>query len=281
MKKPRDTRRPVEYWNESLASTEKHFHSNDNFVRYKQRLKEGEVVTDAMQSLELYTEAYVEDITYTYCRGDDLSDIKEKYIDIGIDRFVLTAGEYEKHRKEIEEQGYSPYWNYNFFYPHDVHSSYCMVSWFLCFGADPKKIGEIAPYLVKAGHDRLVDTILQRFQPDREISTEDACGRTFKLLQSVMDVDEKKAIKNLEKYLANWGKLMGTLKGLRSIGLLGTEGAKSNESLIANLDTIKNISYVGFWAWEVAMVVRFFEIDDSSFCDHEFYPKDLAHFKPG
>lgn len=249
-------------------------------AEYKERLERGDAKGDAIDTIKgSFTRLYLQDITYTYCRGDDLDEIKRKYIDIGIDRYIVACDELDKYQDELEEG--QRYWLKSLFYPHYVHSAYSMVSWFVCFGADEKKLGRIAPYLVRAGEDRLVDTILQRYQPDRQIATEDKCGRTFKLLQSVLDVDESKAIKNLEKYLASWGKLMGTLKGLESIGLTGTRGAKSNESLIANLDTIKNISYRGFWAWEVALVVRCFDIDDSSFRDHEFYPKDLAHYQPG
>lgn len=278
MIKPRDTRRPLEFWNDRLASKHKVFHSKDQVAIYRESLQSGSSAPPEIRDLQRkYCELYLEDITFSYCRGDSLDEIKEKYIDKGIDRYVFTCDEIDKHKEEIRR----PYWEHQLFYPHEVHSAYSMICWFVCFEADPKKLGRIAPYLAIAGKDRLVDTILQKYQPDREIAEEDKCGRTFKLLQSVMDVDEAKAIKNLEKYLANWGKLMGTLKGLRSIGVTGTEGAKSNESLIANLDTVKNIRYRGFWAWEVALVVRFFNIDDSSFCDHEFYPKDFARYRPG
>jgi len=278
----RDTRRPLEFWDEMLALQQEHAHSRDHVALYKERIESAEASTksDSIYFLKKgYAERYLEDVTYCYCRGDSLDEIKEKYIDGGIDRYVFTCGEIDKHREDIEDS--SCFWQSELFHPNDIHSAYSMMCWFVCFEADTKKLGRIAPYIARAGRDRLIDTILQKYQPDREIANEDRAVRTFKLLQSVMDVDEAKAIKNLEKYLANWGKLMGTLKGLRSIGLLGTRGAKSNESLIANLDTIENISYRGFWAWEVALVVRVFGIDDSSFCDHEFYPKDLAHYKPG
>lgn len=273
----RDTRRPLEYWDEMIALQQEFFHSKDRVALYKEKLESGVEVAEAVDFLQsTYAEKFLEDITYCYCRGDSLDEIKKKYIDGGIDRFVFTCGEFDKHREKLD----MPYWQDRLVKPNDVHSAYSMTSWFVCFEADPKKIERIAPYIAKAGVDRLIDTVLQKYQPDREISSEDKCVRTFKLLQSVLDVDEAKAIKNIEKYLSTWGKLMGTLKGLRSIGLTGTEGATSNESLIANLDTVKNISYRGFWAWEVAMVVRAFGIDDSSFSDHEFYPKDLARYRP-
>ena len=276
----RDTRRPLEFWDKMLALKQKYGGDIDCVAAYHEAMQNESHGLRPFFGLLMnkYTTGFLEEITYTYCRGDNLDEIKRLYVDEGIDRFIFVCGEIEKYRNH--EKMDNPYWEMTLFYPNEVHSALSMICWFVCFETDPGKLGQIAPYIAQAGKDRLVDTILKKYQPDREIATEDKCGRTFKLLQSVLDVDESKAIKNLEKYLANWGKLMGTLKGLKSIGLTGTQGAKSNESLVANLDTVKNVSYRGFWAWEVALVVRFFDIDDSSFCDHEFYPKDLAHYRP-
>jgi len=39
-----------------------------------------------------------------------------------------------------------------------------------------------------------------------------------------------------------------------------------------------NSRYVGYWAWDIAATVRVWGLDDSSFCDHKYYPKDLAHY---
>ena len=38
-------------------------------------------------------------------------------------------------------------------------------------------------------------------------------------------------------------------------------------------------AYIGYWSWEAALVVKLYNIDDSSFIDHPYYPKDLVHFK--
>ncbi|WP_428680745.1 PoNe immunity protein domain-containing protein [Photobacterium sanguinicancri] len=33
------------------------------------------------------------------------------------------------------------------------------------------------------------------------------------------------------------------------------------------------------WCWESALIVKLYDIDDSSFIDNEYYPKDLVHWK--
>jgi hypothetical protein len=36
--------------------------------------------------------------------------------------------------------------------------------------------------------------------------------------------------------------------------------------------------YTGYWAYDIAACAKAMGLDDSSFCDHKYYPKDLAHY---
>lgn len=38
--------------------------------------------------------------------------------------------------------------------------------------------------------------------------------------------------------------------------------------------------YCGYWSFEAAAVVKIMNLDDSSFIDNQYYPKDLVHQKP-
>lgn len=42
---------------------------------------------------------------------------------------------------------------------------------------------------------------------------------------------------------------------------------------------IRNLRYRGYWAWEVAAVVKLMGLDDESFKDNPYYPYDLVHYK--
>ncbi|AUS05351.1 PoNe immunity protein domain-containing protein [Pseudotamlana carrageenivorans] len=35
--------------------------------------------------------------------------------------------------------------------------------------------------------------------------------------------------------------------------------------------------YCGYWSFEAAAVVKIMNLDDSSFIDNQYYPKDLVH----
>jgi hypothetical protein len=45
------------------------------------------------------------------------------------------------------------------------------------------------------------------------------------------------------------------------------------------LDKIdENFGYTGYWSFESALMVKLWDIDDSSFRDHPHYPGDLVHW---
>ncbi|MEF2130468.1 PoNe immunity protein domain-containing protein [Pseudoalteromonas maricaloris] len=46
-----------------------------------------------------------------------------------------------------------------------------------------------------------------------------------------------------------------------------------------DIHLLDNDAYDGYWCWEIALVVKLFNIDDSSFIDHPYYPKDLVHWQ--
>ena len=42
---------------------------------------------------------------------------------------------------------------------------------------------------------------------------------------------------------------------------------------------LKTSSYRGYWAWEVAAVVKILQIDDSDLKDNPYYPYDMVHWE--
>ena len=43
-------------------------------------------------------------------------------------------------------------------------------------------------------------------------------------------------------------------------------------------DIRSGVSYYGYWSWEAAAVTWLLDIDDTSYREHQFYPKDLVDF---
>lgn len=270
----RDTRRPPERWDEQLESRRSRVHNPNYYEEVQERIKERDSI-QPVYGLFTYAQDFMEEINFCYCRGDDLDSIRERYVIPGLSRYRLLVGEIERYRDQMG----SAHFCRALVKPNTAHSAYTLLAWWLCFGVAAADIKELAPYVAPAGEDRLTDTILQRYQPDRVVAEKPSCARSFGVLNQIIDAAPDKRIQLAEKYLATWGKTMGTLKGLSSLGIVCEPGLKSNKELRESHDAqAMRLSYLGFWAWELALVVRFFDIDDSSFADHEFYPRDLAHY---
>ncbi|GAA0398509.1 hypothetical protein GCM10009133_04180 [Cocleimonas flava] len=268
----RDKLKPREWFDDILNLKQQYTHNTDKIAVYK---KVNEDPTKPRNFAALtggYTNDYIEDITYMYSRGDDLSLLEKRALE-AIDRYVWVA-------EEIKKQGYM---GKTYFYPgklvspHRILSLYTLLSWFICFGINKDKISKIAPFLAPESEDRLLDVVLSRFQQDRKISNISGNPETFTLLDQIIDADENKRITLVELYLKDWGKLLSNLKGLGSLGI-HRQKQLTNKTLYKELE-VKNATYKGFWAWEVALVVKFFDIDDTTFRDNEYYPDDLVHFK--
>ena len=126
-----------------------------------------------------------------------------------------------------------------------------------------------------------MDIVLQRYNRERKIADESAAPKVFGLLDQLIDANEPQRIKLIVKYLNTWGKSMSKLEGYRSLGGADqARRAKSNKDLDKE-DIMRPdlMGYVGWWAWEVALVVRVLGIDDSSFASHVLYPADMARYR--
>ncbi len=272
----RDTRRPREFWDEKHRSFHRIKSSNSAFFdNVQERLKTSDTI-QPVYGLFNYAENFMDVINICYAKGDSLDEIRATYVIPGLGRYRQLVGEIERFRGQMDTEHFYD----RLQKPSAIHSAYTLLAWWLCFEADESAISELAPYVAPAGDDRLLDTILHRYQPDREVAEKPSCARSFGVLDQMIDATPDKRIKLAEKYLTNWGKTVGTLKALRSLGIQGESGLKSNEDLNASEQAL-GLAYKGFWAWELALVVRFFDIDDSSFADNEFYPVDLVRYRAG
>lgn len=266
----RDKRKPKGFFDELLALQDQYFHSEDNVSIY-QKANEGKAsnMRDFYALTYCYCREFAADIPYMYCRGDALADISTQRADILAERYAWVAN-------EIESQGYTQknYFNHNLIEPHGLHEAYSILCWLLCFNVSDNDITALAVEFGPAGKDRLVDTILARYQPDRVIASGSGHPATFQLLDDVIDASESDRIVVLQRYMKEWGKLLSNLNGLGSIGIF-RQKKLTNKTLGKDVGA----AYKGYWMWEVALLIKFFGIDDSSFIDNEFYPADLVHFK--
>ncbi|MCE2027997.1 PoNe immunity protein domain-containing protein [Sessilibacter corallicola] len=275
----RDDRKPREFFDKSINLIIK-FASRRNCVELYNKAcdRESHPVQKIGPLRNGYTQEPLEVVPRMYSRGDDLTEIKNGAILPITDRYLFLCQEMKRHGAEeifsLGDQSEATAGIRPDGPESTYHSVYTWLCWFICFGSDPAKIAEIAPFLCKAGKDRLIDTVLKSFQPDRVVAKTCMNPETFGLLDKVIDAPPSERPQLIETYLEDWPKFMGHLGGLSSIGIENTYRVRDYASLVAAIGD----DYQGFWAWEAALVVKFFNIDDNSFKDNEFYPYDLVHF---
>jgi len=275
-KQTRDKYRPSDYWEEIISFRLNSDRKRDFLKMYRSAMPDSENGEALSLLLQFYTDHYINELVCAcYSRGDDLQSIRAGVIDESVSRYLTVVREIAHYSQNMEltydliQQDLKG--------PHRVQSVYTLLCWLICFDVEEETMKTLAPYITVEGEDRIIDSVLSRYQPGRKIADACAFPRLHRLLDSMFDSDAKKRVSLATQYLDRWGKLMSLLKGLKTVGGAAVaKGAKSNADLAKLRE--KDI-YKGFWAWDLALMVRVLEIDDSSFADHELYPADLANFR--
>ncbi|WP_304414180.1 PoNe immunity protein domain-containing protein [Photobacterium atrarenae] len=108
------------------------------------------------------------------------------------------------------------------------------------------------------GLDILFDSIAVKLgDTERPIGSKLLYPKRFKPLYQVIDAEPAQRPELMKAYLDAWYDLIGR----PDYHLMDTD------------------AYDGYWCWEAALVVKLYDIDDSSFSDHPYYPVDLVHYK--
>ena len=162
--------------------------------------------------------------------------------------------------------------NYNDnFYNQYPLSNFDQMLWMLSLGylldipnEDFKKVVEV---IDRDGvKDYLFEFIIRAKLDDREPITEESYKKFFgvpkvfeKLRQAITETDKSKAEKLVEEFITkDW------YRNHKDAGWYNSHKSKHD-------------TYFGYWSFETAAVVKIMGLDDSSFIDCQYYPKDLVH----
>ncbi|MCL1933400.1 MAG: DUF1911 domain-containing protein [Candidatus Azobacteroides sp.] len=80
----------------------------------------------------------------------------------------------------------------------------------------------------------------------------------YQKLYEITKLPKSEAEKSIKKYLESWYEM--------------------NKHVPWYNNHLRDNGYSGYWAWEVAAVVKLIGLDDSSFKDNQYYPYDLVHW---
>jgi hypothetical protein len=142
----------------------------------------------------------------------------------------------------------------------DYHRVLTLVSWAILFDAPIAQFETIANHIHSLGDDGLMEVLLSSKLDGRIQTNQLVYPEVFGLLFDATQKKGEEQINLLKTYLGNWYNHM------RKAGWYDIHKAKGEGS------------FVGYWCFEVAAVVKLYGIDDTSFREMDFYPKQMIDF---
>ncbi|NTS77892.1 DUF1911 domain-containing protein [Catenovulum sp. SM1970] len=217
--------------------------SSEGKYTYKVKMKKAyRMVSDSMYLLH-----------QKYSRGDNLAEFKPLLLD------TLTYRQWQKKfadalppneqvaRISKEELG--------------EHKTETLLQWLAfsyCLNMGQDYYQQVLSLIANQGQDGLLDNIaIAMGDTGRDVAQGTLFKKRFGKLHKVVIAEPAQRPKLVKTYLDAWYTLYGT----PDYHLMDTD------------------AYIGYWCWEAALVVKLYNIDDSSFIDHEYYPKDLVHWQ--
>lgn len=191
-------------------------------------------------------------IVMMYSRGDSIADFPKH-----LDDLLAARGQAKRLAEELppNEQNRREIWE------RIGEDSYAKCTWWLALaisaGMSKDYIRETLQLIGNAGQDRLLDRIAVALGDTNRPVASGVLYKQYAPLLEALDGPEAKRTAAVKKFLDGW------YKGSRNVYWHGND--KGDDT-----------GYMGYWAFEAALVVILFDIDDTSFRDNVYYPKDLV-----
>jgi len=245
----RDKLRGKDYFDENIEF------SIETIEEYIDDLKTDQsLTTESKMKFAFRTVSYLVSLMHEcYSRGDNLLEFKV-HLDM-----ALEYRQWQKHYADAlpeNEQAQRIGWE-------EIREDYLenfltWLSFAYCLDMGQDYYQKMLNLIANQGLDALFDKIAVAMgDTNREVAESILFKKRFGKLYKVVEGSPKQRPALVKAYLDAWYKLEGS----PDYHLMDTD------------------AYTGYWCWEAALVVKLYNIDDSSFIDHEYYPKDLVHWQ--
>lgn len=228
----------------------------DNAIKKRiNKLKTVDKFTDEVKMKQSFRIVHysIELLHQKYSRGDDLTEFKTHL------EAALEYRQLQKHYADLlppHEQKNRIGWE-------EIRNDYLedFLKWLAfayCLDMGQDYYQQVFELIGNQGIDALWDKIaVEMGDTGREVAESLSFKKRFGKLYKVIEGAPEQRPALVKAYLDAWYKLEGS----PDYHLMDTD------------------AYIGYWCWEAALVVKLYNIDDSSFIDHEYYPKDLVHWQ--
>ncbi len=129
------------------------------------------------------------------------------------------------------------------------------LGWLVGLGATKEQIARYLEFTGKPGQDALFDRIVVKLGFEREASSKLRVPSDYRDTLELLDAPDSAQPKLMKKILQSW------IKSHFSEAPITKPGERN---------------YIGYWATDLALIAMMWNIDDSSFSDHPYYPRELV-----
>jgi len=281
----------IKYLDDDIEYRERHANKDRCFALYEElnvgRAEKGRprkfgVLTSSM------SRSYLEVVSFRYTRGDDLNEINSKVMQVALDNMIIAFEELEKYG-ELEEFYYHA-GSTNKYYGKRNLTVGCLLTlltemaWYICFRVDETKLKFVSKHFVYDNVCLAIDTIMARYHAERAVADNNPTEAEFLTFwNQFVQANKSKQETLLPDYLNDWARILTADNEDSSVSIVSA-GANlainhlSNDTLPEEVEGENHPIYKGYWAWEVALMVAFFELDDSEIRDHPLYPVELVDY---
>lgn len=137
-------------------------------------------------------------------------------------------------------------------------SAFFALAFFVALRRNKEDISQLLVATGEAGQDQLYDRVVQRIDPDRDIGPKIKIAPHYNLLVEAMDAEPTAQTQLLVRFLDGWYEKICKLSEAHNTHL--------------------REAYTGYFSYEAAAVVMLWDIDDSAFRDHPYYPDALVDY---
>lgn len=197
----------------------------------------------------------IEKLIYCYSRGDATIDSQKDLIAILKHREMqlyyanLLPKEEAKNRVEWERLGFSMY-----------KGTFTWLAFAVSAGASQDYLKKLFHLVDNAGLDILFDRIAAKLgDTDRPIGTKVLYAKPYQLLLDALEAKKEQQPMLMNKFMDAW--YPACVKN----GFYDTHNITNN------------FGYAGYWCFEAALVTLVFNLDDSGYRNHKYYPAALVH----
>ena len=224
------------------------FIEEESFVRLEARIQNPDTKPDHCRKL-LYRLFYneLELLFSKYSAGYPIAGMREE--------FAKVINRRERHQKFMGRLGVE------FAAIDDFSQSLWLVSLGILLDADASLFARVLACIGNEGQDKLFERIVSTRVSGRPEGATVVFPKPYQTLYDAIDAPDTEKPKRISQFLKTWYPSMGKLGVYWHDNHKGPEGG----------------GFFGYWCLEAAAVVKAFGIDDSTFREAPYFPRDFLH----